>query len=198
MRIEFELEDKGTVKVIGISGKSVRKQIGTIFTPGGTCKDSLNTIQICGINDAFDYWGCARYHTYKVDKTRMRYAEHPAPKLLDVPPPLLDALKEAIGEEKAQILIDAIYEHNRWAKMGVPEGRVFEQLRDIQLRFPFPTESFEGKELSFDLNQRCPRCYNLECSCDNKIGNPYQLKRASDLFIEKVKKDEPRSDAQIN
>jgi len=57
MKIEFEFKNKEKIDIIGIHGK-VRKLIGHIFTPSGSGEDTLNAIQVCGFEEAFDLWGC--------------------------------------------------------------------------------------------------------------------------------------------
>lgn len=34
------------------------KKVGHIFTPAGSTENVINAIQVCGFNEAFDYWGC--------------------------------------------------------------------------------------------------------------------------------------------
>lgn len=41
------------------------KEIGHIFSPGGSGEDIENAIQVCGFTEAFDLWGCGIYHGYK-------------------------------------------------------------------------------------------------------------------------------------
>jgi len=62
MIIEFELKDKQNILIWGISedGKD-RRNIGCIFTPSSSGENIKNAIQICGISEVFDFWGCARY-----------------------------------------------------------------------------------------------------------------------------------------
>lgn len=60
MKIEFEQIDSQNIKVIGIRD-GVKKHIGDIFTPSGSANNCMDAIQICGIVEAFDYWGCARF-----------------------------------------------------------------------------------------------------------------------------------------
>lgn len=73
MRIEFELVDKETVKIIGIDGTGKRTNVGIIFTPSGTGVDCLNAIQVCGFKEAFDLWGCGRYAYPKLKVNDMEY-----------------------------------------------------------------------------------------------------------------------------
>ncbi len=82
----------------------------------------------------------------------------------------------------------------------------FIQVKDIQLKFDWDTELHHSK---VKLGDECMGCYNNPCTCDNKklvlnadeiiegkgrnTNNPYNVKRAEDLNLEKVKKDEKDS-----
>src|SRR3990167_10689659 len=57
MEIEFEPVNKKEISVIAIQ-EGVRKKVGKIFTPGGSGHFIKNAIQVCGITEAFDFWGC--------------------------------------------------------------------------------------------------------------------------------------------
>ena len=61
MEIEFELQDKKTIKIFGITNNGERKEIGCILTPASSGENVLNAIQVCGISEVYDYWGCSRY-----------------------------------------------------------------------------------------------------------------------------------------
>jgi hypothetical protein len=41
------------------------KELGRIFTPGGSGDNKMNCIQICGFSEAFDLWGCGHYRGFK-------------------------------------------------------------------------------------------------------------------------------------
>lgn len=60
MKIEFELIDNKTIKIIGIENE-VRKEIGQIFTPSGTLNENPEAIQICGFTKIAQLWGCGVY-----------------------------------------------------------------------------------------------------------------------------------------
>ena len=67
MKIEFEVKDnKRFVEIIGIKD-GVRKVIGNIHTPSSSSQSIKNAIQICGITEAFDLWGCSQFQTKKTD-----------------------------------------------------------------------------------------------------------------------------------
>jgi len=60
MIIKFELVNEQNIKIIGIED-GMEKEIGCIFTPSSSGRNILNAIQVCGIENVFDYWGCSRY-----------------------------------------------------------------------------------------------------------------------------------------
>ena len=70
MKIIFELVNKQEVKVFGIEN-GVKKEIGCIFTPSASGGNILNAIQICGAEEIFEYWGCARYIKLKDVRKRI-------------------------------------------------------------------------------------------------------------------------------
>lgn len=43
---------------VNIINVDTQKVIGRIFTPSGTGHNNPNSIQICGFDQLFDYWGC--------------------------------------------------------------------------------------------------------------------------------------------
>lgn len=57
--IEILLEYEDFKKGGGFEKKE--KIIGTIQTPSGTGADYINAIQVCGISEAFDFWGCGNF-----------------------------------------------------------------------------------------------------------------------------------------
>lgn len=78
MKIEFEIsEDKKKVNIIGID-KDQRKHIGHIFTPSSSSDNITNAIQICGFEEAFDFWGCGifgesvPYKEYMTEESKKR------------------------------------------------------------------------------------------------------------------------------
>lgn len=60
MAIKFELKNDEEITVIK-NGEVV----GQIFTPGGTGKDNIDCIQVCGFSDMFEYWGCGVFKGFK-------------------------------------------------------------------------------------------------------------------------------------
>lgn len=60
MKIEFKQIDKNNVNIVGIEGEK-EQLIGRIFTPSGSSEDVKNAIQICGFDEAFDFWGCGLF-----------------------------------------------------------------------------------------------------------------------------------------
>lgn len=53
MNLKFRLKNDECVEIM-----NEEKVIGHIFTPAGTSHDIENAIQVCGFDDAFDFWGC--------------------------------------------------------------------------------------------------------------------------------------------
>lgn len=53
MEITFKMVNDKEIDIY--SGENL---IGHIFTPAGSGCDTKNAIQICGFEEAFDYWGC--------------------------------------------------------------------------------------------------------------------------------------------
>ena len=60
MKIKFKMIDEQDIKIIGVEGDE-EKEIGCIFTPSSSGGNILNAIQICGVDEVFDFWGCSRY-----------------------------------------------------------------------------------------------------------------------------------------
>lgn len=61
MEIKFKFIDEKDIKIIGVQD-GVEKEIGCIFTPSSSSQNIKNAIQVCGISQVFDYWGCVRYY----------------------------------------------------------------------------------------------------------------------------------------
>ena len=61
MKIEFELENCNKIKILSFREDGSKVEIGHIFTPAGSGEDTLNAIQICGFEEAYDLWGCGVY-----------------------------------------------------------------------------------------------------------------------------------------
>lgn len=68
-KIEFKQISPTQVEIIGIGtatqdkdATEVEREIGCIFTPSGSSQDCVDCIQVCGFEEAFDLWGCGRYH----------------------------------------------------------------------------------------------------------------------------------------
>lgn len=61
IKIEFEQKSKKEILIFGINVAGERKEIGRIFTPAGSGETDINSIQICGFDIAYDYWGCGVY-----------------------------------------------------------------------------------------------------------------------------------------
>lgn len=92
MNIKFKFIDEKNIKIMGIGGGE-EKEIGCIFTPAGSGERIINAIQICGISEVYDFWGCANYVQ---------------PKDLNPPKRVIDAIKgkkeEFIQSKDIQLL----------------------------------------------------------------------------------------------
>lgn len=69
MEIKFKLIDEKSISIIGIED-NVEQEVGCIFTPSGSGHNITNAIQVCGLTEAYDLWGCARYRQPK-DLTKL-------------------------------------------------------------------------------------------------------------------------------
>lgn len=132
-----------------------RKEVGHLFTPAGSGHYIKNAIQVCGFSDAYDLWGCAVF---------------------------------ARKSDKDKVVARLINNYDPYI-----------QVKDIQLMFDFDTEQHHTRHSKMGMD--CLGCYNDPCTCDNgkfkfneneilegksKIRkNPYEVKRAADLNLEK-------------
>lgn len=60
MELKFKFVDEKDIKIIAVENE-IEKEVGCIFTPSGSSKNTKNAIQICGISEVFEFWGCSRY-----------------------------------------------------------------------------------------------------------------------------------------
>jgi len=194
MEIEFEMDkdDKQKVRVIGID-KDIRKQIGSIFTPSSSGHDTKNAIQVCGIDEAFDLWGCSKYKTYKTDVSGHSYM-YEEPKTFQLPYRLLEAFDSETMNKIIKITRESYVEERK----KVQGKKVTVQLKDIQLKFPYPSESLNTDwEDAGKCIDNCWGCFNKPCTCENKgkhtYTSPYDLKSHRDLHLEMVKKEEKKN-----
>jgi len=58
MKIKFKQIDEKHIQILDESNDNV---IGRIFTPGGTCEDKPDGIQICGFDKMVEFWGCGMF-----------------------------------------------------------------------------------------------------------------------------------------
>lgn len=169
MKIEFKQEDKEHIDIIGVDGKK-RKVIGRIFTPSGSGEEYTNGIQICGFTEAFDLWGCACFGKEKVNKERLPFSNDEITSML---------FGARTNDNRLKQLI-------RYFEEKKPES-LYNQTKDIQLKFDFKVEPHQT-EVEI-CGEDCCKCYNKPCTCENKVifDNPYSVKRAQDLSLERVK-----------
>jgi len=60
MNLKFKFIDDKNIKIIA-EKDGMEQEVGCIFTPSSSGQNITNAIQICGISEAFDFWGCSRY-----------------------------------------------------------------------------------------------------------------------------------------
>lgn len=182
MKLEFKFVDKEHIEVIATHNKETKK-VGDIFTPSGSGEDTKNSIQVCGFNEAYDLWGCAKYETFKLKEGGVEY-EFVKAKTYSLAPSILDVFEPDIRNK----IMETIRNDNMKAFERVKDKKVMVNLKDIQLRFPYPSESFETERST--MNGDCYGCFNNPCTCENKgkHRNPYDVKRETDLDLEKKKR----------
>jgi len=66
MKIKFKQHSDRLVLITNEQGK----EIGRIFAPAGTSEDRLNSIQVCGFSELYDYWGCGVFSDGKDNAKR--------------------------------------------------------------------------------------------------------------------------------
>ena len=69
-KIWFELENNQKVKIMMSDGKT-EHQVGQIFTP--TEEGVRDTIQVCGLSEAFDFWGCGLFAKEEVQTKDIQF-----------------------------------------------------------------------------------------------------------------------------
>ena len=165
MKIEFEFIRKEKVNIIGVEGK-IRKLIGHIFTPSGSGEDTLNAIQICGFEEAFDLWGCGIFGEEITEKRSYTKRE-------------INNIKRNRSLFKGKF--GKVY--GDMLKKGYEEKKNKVMKKDIQLMFSMYDE---GEKFHSSISNECWGCFNNPCTCDNKQegsryerknkGSPYNLK----------------------
>ena len=174
MNIEFELSnDKQSINIIS-ANEGKRKEIGNIFTPAGTSHNIKNAIQICGFDEAFDFWGCGIFGDKKTQLMKK-----------DIQLMFSDYDKLEQGE-RGEVIVKEIKhtfpkDFPEAMKKYHPEGYIIEQVK--RNRYSLTKDN-------------CFACYNIPCTCEVKelkvfpiLDNPYIIKRANDLKLE-VEKNE--------
>jgi len=163
MKITFELMNEQFVNIV-----SDGKIIGHIFTPGGSGDNVTNAVQVCGFDEAFDFWGCGIFGENKVIKKE--YTEDQRKKFME--------LFETTG--------DAFWKD--WAEKGCSVENVYVLKKDIQLLF----SDYDRAKVNY-YPDGCSRCYNKPCTCENAYdetftalnpegkGNPYNVRTHIEL-----------------
>jgi hypothetical protein len=62
MNIKFKQTNDTSIAILDAD---TNNQIGCIFTPSGTGRETPSAIQVCGFDRAFDHWGCGVFHDGK-------------------------------------------------------------------------------------------------------------------------------------
>lgn len=88
--------------------------------------------------------------------------------------------------------------YNHLEKVYDQYGKVkMEHVKDIQLQFSMEiVPAHEKISYSAPLLKTCWGCFNTPCTCEMKVkkDNPYVVKRAQDLFLDKTKSGEVYED----
>ena len=183
MKIEFKFISKKHIEIMGISSK-IKKKIGDIFTPSGSGHTTMNAIQVCGFKEAYDLWGCANYETPRLKRNNIEY-EYDKVEIIDFP---YELIRELPQKEK-RMVSEAVRKANLKKHLNFKRKKLMMNLKDIQLLFPYPSESREVKDN--DIEKMCWGCFNNNCTCERKTkyNNPYTIKREQDLhIIQNIKK----------
>ncbi|MEK6884553.1 MAG: hypothetical protein AABY22_33280 [Nanoarchaeota archaeon] len=159
MKITFKLLNDQ--KILIMNGY---KEIGHIFTPASSGNDITNAIQVCGFEEAYDYWGCGIYGEEKI-------------------------VKIPLTPEDISHLFEFSKSENKWQqemaenclKKGYHEDkRKLIMKKDIQLLF-----SDYDSIIQKGSHSTCAGCFNHPCTCDNKNDHnhlgAYNPKREFDL-----------------
>lgn len=62
MNIKFKQTNDTSIAILDADTDN---QIGCIFTPSGTGRETPSAIQVCGFDRAFDLWGCGVFNDNK-------------------------------------------------------------------------------------------------------------------------------------
>lgn len=107
MEIKFKLIDEQNVKIIAVKDGE-EKEVGCVFTPSSSGQNIKNAIQICGISEIFDFWGCSRYIQ---------------PRDLNIPKRIINSLEDKKEEytqtKDIQIMFDFETEPSNHKKKGI-------------------------------------------------------------------------------
>lgn len=163
MKIEFEIGKDNQEVLI----KSSNKVIGRIFTPAGSGETTLNAIQVCGFEEAYDLWGCGVYGE------KVKYAE--------------PITKEKEKRIRSMINSDAVYMremrpyYEDILSKGYEEKVRTVMKKDIQLLF----KEYDNDRNEYGNTRDCWCCFNDPCTCEIKGSHidksPFTVKREHGL-----------------
>ena len=163
IKIEFEQKSKKEILIFGISINGDKKEIGRIFTPAGSGETSVNAIQVCGFDHAYDLWGCGVYGDKLTNKMKK-----------DIQIIWFDNYDKMNREEKEKIKVGEDKQ-----PLTKEQQQKFEMKRSF-----YPKGIYKKRFTSFDEKDGvCTKCYNYPCTCEVKIAyeNPYTVKREQDV-----------------
>lgn len=155
IKIEFEQKSKEEVLIFGIDLKGERKEIGRIFTPAGSGETDINSIQICGFDVAYDYWGCGVYGN------------------------------KATGNMKKDIQLNWFNNYDRMSREEMRKIKVGEKKHQSRDGGFDIENIMKDRFSILEDDGVCGKCYNYPCTCEVKIlyDNPYLVKRSQDLQL---------------
>lgn len=163
MKIEFEFKNKEHIVILGVEDNGKRSEIGRIFTPSGSAETTLNAIQVCGFDEAFNLWGCGMYGDAETKQMKK-----------DIQLCWFKSYKLMSQEERRNIVIGT-KEH--------PCSLNSQRLADVGRTWK---EEIKVDRVGGVIDGKvCGKCFNHPCSCEIKTRyeNPYTVKRKQDLQL---------------
>jgi len=162
-KITFELESPNQIRIM-LNGK----EVGQVFAPADTKYETENTIQICGFDEAFNYWGCGIFGEKVPSKVDYEMIPMDAP---------IYQMRED-DESLSQLVKEKYFkkEGGFWYRREIHPQRKMK--RDIQLRFN-ENSSRENHMEHLDIVRECMKCYCIPCTCETKLDSeiPFRVKR---------------------
>lgn len=154
MRLELEQKSKEEVLIFGIDITGERKEIGRIFTPAGSGGSYINSIQICGFDHAYNYWGCGVYGD------------------------------NATGKMKKDIQLNWFRSYDKMSQENIRKVKVGEkEISSATTNKKYIQDIMKDRFSTTEKDGVCSKCFNYPCTCEVSImyDNPYLVKRPQDL-----------------